>query len=163
MKSYQEKEIIRLYVEEQRGQAYCARKAKSNIREVKKVLRKNHIPIRDFYEANPTKNIDFFKKENSRMAYMTGFLIAAASLSEKTNKISVTVPIEKIDLLISLQDALEIKNEIKFFRTSTGEDRVKLRWSCKNHQEFLTHFNLEDLSEDYQQDFNDGFYTGSSL
>lgn len=153
MKDYftkeQEELIIHLYVDEGRGQLYCAKACGStNVSKVKKVLRKNNIPIRDFSHTASLsnqnraykKNESYFDTPSHNMAWLVGFLASDGSVSSSDNAIKIGLAKKDREILEKIRKEVEIENKIKEYTTTTGYDVVELVWASKRHKDALAKY-----------------------
>lgn len=172
--------IIRLYVEEHRGQLYCAKSVgKSNINKVKEVLRKNNIPIRNFSAAVSLSNINrtlkknesYFKKQNHNMAWILGFFAADGTVSSSDNTIKIGLAAKDKEILECIKTEMEIENKIVERTTKDGYDTVDLHWTCQEHKQDLAKYGITpqktftikpplDLEKQYYIDFIRGYFDG---
>lgn len=150
----QEREIVRLYVEEKRGQRYCSKQVlkvnKPSI--VKKVLKKYGIKIRNYKEAAilnnknrvkyTSKDIDFFDNQSSDMAWVLGFIAAKGCIRKKGNKIKIGLSIKDYDVLEKIKKAINLDEPIKTYTTKNGHDCCGLQWTCEEHKKALTRYAL---------------------
>ena len=184
MKSYftenQERKIIELYTEEHRGQLYCAKAVGStNVQEVKKVLRKNNIHIRNFPEAASESNknralrkdVSFFKTETSDMAWVLGFLAADGCIGKNNNKIMIGLQQQDAEVLFHIRELLKIENEVKYYTNKEGYDIAKLQWTCEEHKKDLANYFIipektfllkppYNLDKKYWIDYIRGYFDG---
>lgn len=172
--------IIRLYVEEHRGQLYCAKSVgKSNVNKVKEVLRKNNIPIRNFAAAASLSNINrtlkknesYFKKQNHNMAWILGFLAADGTVSSSDNTIKIGLAAKDKEILERIKAEMEIENKIVERTTKDGYDTVDLHWTCQEHKQDLAKYGItprktftikppSGLERQYYIDFIRGYFDG---
>lgn len=155
MKDYftkeQEELIIHLYVDEGRGQLYCAKACGStNVSKVKEVLRKNNISIRDFSHAASLsnqnraykKNESYFDIPTSNMAWLVGFLASDGSISSSDNAIKIGLAKKDREILEKIKKEVEIENKIKEYTTNNGYEVAELVWSCKKHKDALNKYSV---------------------
>lgn len=155
MKDYFTKEqedlILHLYVDEGRGQLYCAKACGStNVAKVKEVLKKYNIPIRDFAHAATIsnqnraykKNENYFDEPNPNMAWLLGFLASDGSISSSDNHIKLGLSKKDREILERIRQEVQIENEINEYTTTSGFEVVELRWSSKKHKEALAKYTI---------------------
>lgn len=176
----EEKTIIRLYVEENRGQLYCAKAVgKSNVTKVKEVLKKHNIHIRNFSEAATKSNInrtlnkdkDYFKHQTSNMAWLLGFLAADGTVSSSDNTIKIGLSSKDREILEKIKAKVKIENKIVERTTKEGYNVVDLHWTCQEHKEDLAMYGITpqktftikppvNLNSDLYIDFIRGYFDG---
>ena len=176
----QEKIILKLYVEEHRGQLYCAKAVgKTNISKVKEVLKKYNIPIRNFSQAAVVSNInrtlykndEYFKYQNSNMAWLLGFLAADGTVSSSDNTIKIGLSSKDKEILERIKKELKIENKIVERTTKDGYDTVDLHWTSKEHKQDLAIYGItpqktftikppKTLESKYYIDFIRGYFDG---
>ena len=150
----QEQEIIRIYTEEKRGQLYCAQKVLGvkNPKYVKDVLKKNKIHIRSYGEAASvsnknrikytSKDLDFFQKESSDMAWILGFIASDGTIRKNSNEIKIGLSIKDVDVLEKIKRAIKLDEPIKYYTTKTGFDCCGLKWTCEEHKKQLAKYSI---------------------
>lgn len=174
----EEQIIINAYVNEKRGQLYCAKLVNTSTRVVKRVLNKYNIPIRDFAhaaaESNKNRrgkvNDNYFSIENHNMAYIMGFLAADGHIHQKDNGIEIGLSSIDVDFLKQIKKELNIEHEVKISMTSNGYEQCRLSFSSeqikKDLEEYGITYNktynlhLPNLSTEYKIDFIRGFFDG---
>ena len=176
----QEKIIINLYVNEKRGQLYCAKAVGStNVKKVKEILKKHNIPIRNFSEAaaESNKNRALYKDKNSfynqspNMAWLLGFLASDGSISSSDNTIKIGLSAKDKEILEKIKNELKIENKIVEYTTKDGFDCVDLHWTCEEHKKELKEYGITPrktftlkppvkLNEKYYIDFIRGYFDG---
>ena len=155
MKDYfteeQEKLILHLYVNEHRGQLYCAKACGStNVKKVKEVLRKYNVPIRDFSHAASLSNQnraykkdeEYFNNPTNNMAWILGFIASDGSISSSDNGIKIGLSAIDREILEAIREEVKIENKITEYTTNTGFDIVELRWSSQNHKKALEKYTI---------------------
>lgn len=176
----EEKIIIDLYVNEGRGQLYCAKAVgKTNVGKVKEVLKKHGIHIRNFSEAavksnvNRTlyKNKEYFNVQGHNMAWLLGFLASDGTVSSSDNTIKIGLSAKDREILEKIKAEVEIENKIVEYTTQDGFDCVDLHWTCKEHKEELAKYGITPkktftikpptlLDPQYYIDFIRGYFDG---
>ena len=179
----QEKEIIRIYTEENRGQLYCAQKVLGvkNPKYVKDTLKKYGIHIRSYGEAAalsnknrikyPNKDVDFFKKESSDMAWILGFLASDGTIGKNSNQIKISLSIKDKEILEQIKKVIKLDEPIKEYTTNTGYDACTLQWTCEEHKKDLAQYFIVPaktfilkppykLSRKYWIDYIRGYFDG---
>ena len=155
MKDYfteeQEKLIIHLYVDEGRGQLYCAKACGStNTNKVKKVLKKYNIPIRDFSHAASLSNQNraygkdenYFDNPNENMAWLLGFIASDGSVSSSDNGIKIGLAETDLEILEKIKQEVKIENKINRYITKDNFKVVELVWSSKKHKDALAKYSI---------------------
>ncbi len=185
MKNYftesQERKIIELYTKEHRGQLYCAKAVGStNVQEIKKVLKKNNIRIRNFSEAATESNknralgkdVSFFKTETPDMAWVLGFLAADGCIGKNNNKIMIGLQQQDAEVLYHIRELLKIENEVKYYTNKERYDIAKLQWTCEEHKKDLANYSIipektfllkppYNLDKKYWIDYIRGYFDGN--
>lgn len=179
----EEDEIVRLYVEEGRGQLYCAKTVLgiSNVNYTKKVLEKYGIPIRNFSQAAvlsnknrikyTSKDINFFKKENPDMAWILGFLASDGTIRKDSNEIKIGLAIKDKEILERIAKVMNLDEKIKEYTTTNGYDCCTLRWTCEEHKKDLAKYSIVPaktfilkppykLNKKYWIDYIRGYFDG---
>lgn len=176
----QEKTIVKLYTEEQRGQLYCAKAVGStNVRKVKEVLKKYNIPIRNFSEAASASNKNralkkdenYFSVESHNMAWLLGFLASDGSVSSSDNTIKIGLSSKDKEILEKIREEVKIENKIVEYTTKDGFDCVDLHWTCAKHKQALSNYGItpnktftliapKSLNSKYYIDYIRGYFDG---
>lgn len=150
----QEREIIRIYTKEKRGQIYCAKKVLGvkNPKYVKEILYKHNIHIRSQKESAIasnknrikyiSKDLSYFEKQNENMAWILGILASDGTIAKKTNRIKITLAIKDIDVLQKIKKAINLDEPIKTFTTNAGYDCCSLSWTCEEHKKQLAKYSI---------------------
>lgn len=173
-----EKEVIKNY-KKGMGQIKSGKKFNLTQSNVKYILQKNNIYIRNFSEAaaisNPSrgydKNEDFFKKETSDMAYIMGFIAADGSVSEKTNRIKITLSAVDHNFLEKIAKTIPVKNPVVKRITNKGFEITELAWACEEHKKDLAEYGIvpnktfllelpTKLNQKYWIDYIRGYFDG---
>lgn len=164
------------------GQLRSGKEFGLSSQEVKKILSRNNIEIRDFSQANsqdPTtmrykKNKNFFKTESSDMAWLLGFLASSSTISSNGNRIKIELADVDKEILEKIKILCEIENPICKKEDKRGINFVSLEWSCKEHKEDLAKYNILPnksksllppalLSKDYYIDYIRGYFDGNGM
>lgn len=176
----QERTIVKLYTEEKRGQLYCAKAVGStNVKKIKEVLHKYHIPIRNFSQAATVsnknralkKNEEYFKIQSHNMAWLLGFLASDGTVSSSDNTIKIGLSAKDKEILEKIKQEVEIENKIVERTTKDGFDCVDLHWTCAEHKKDLNKFGItpnktytlkppQELQEKYYIDYIRGYFDG---
>ena len=161
-----------------RGQAYCSHIANTDIRTVKKVLKRNKVHIRNYNEAKKASGRDktmlfnetYFETQSREMAYVLGVFAARASISWNSNSINLVFGKCDIDFLAKIASFLDITKRIKTFTNSVGQERVRINFSSRPMKESLAKFGVmphreqcfgpELLSKQFRLDFVRGLFDG---
>ena len=142
--------ILDCYVKEGKGQSYTAKQAGISVEALKKFLFENGIHIRTQKEAaiqsniNRTfkKNIQYFDKQSHNMAWILGFLAADGTIRKDSNQIKLTVADKDKEILEKIRAEIGIENEVKSFVTKNGYESCTLAWTCKEHKNELSKYNI---------------------
>lgn len=179
-----ENKVIDNYVNKKYGQLKSGREFGLSATAVKNILLKNNIQVRDLHEsiclANQSndrtrqhyfKNPDFFKTENSNMAWILGFLAADGNVSKNGNKIRIELSYVDKEILERIKEIMKIDNPIKEREDKRGFCFVSLEWSCKEHKEDLKKYSIVPcktyilepplkLNPEYYIDYIRGYFDG---
>ena len=178
----QEQEIIRLYVQEHRGQVYCSKTVLgiNNPNRVKDILKKYHIPIRNFREAAIESNInrakkkndDYFSIQSPNMAWLLGFLAADGTISKRDNTIKLGLSEKDSEILERIKTELSLEDtEVKHYTNSRGYDCCSLEWTSKKQKNDLSKYSVVPektfilkppylLNSQYYIDYIRGYFDG---
>lgn len=147
---------------------------------VKKILNKYNIHIRSLKESviipnnNRKKyfcNENYFKTQNSDMAYILGFLAADGTVRKDSNQIKITLAQKDAELLEIIKEKLEYTGEVKYTTTSKGFNIATLEITSSNYKKDLALYNIvpqktfsfsipELLNKEYWIDFIRGYWDG---
>lgn len=147
---------------------------------VKKILQEKKIKIRNYRESvqipNALRkkyfcNINYFKEENSKMAYILGFIAADGTISLKGNVIKITLSQKDRDFLEQIRKELNYTGSVKDTTTNKGYDISTLQITCKEYKEDLQKYNIIPqktytftfptcLNSKYWIDFIRGYWDG---
>lgn len=174
-----EKEVIDNYVNKKYGLVKSGKKYQLSSSNVKYILNKNNIYIRNFSEATKisnenraySKNEFFFKKENSNMAWLLGFLAADGNVSKDKNIIKIALAEKDREILEKIKKLVDIENPISEYTNSKGYDVVSLSWSSKQHKKDLNKYGIipnktykisppYQLNKKYWIDYIRGYFDG---
>lgn len=174
-----EKEVIREYRDNKSGLIKSGKKFNLTINNVKYILNKNNIKIRNFSEATKEsntnrsyyKNDNFFSIESSDMAWVLGFLAADGSVRKNSNEIKITLAIKDEEILLKIKELLKIENPIHYYTTNKGFDIAELKWSSKQHKQDLKKYSIipqktfklippYELNKKYWIDYIRGYFDG---
>ncbi len=174
-----EKEVLENYCVLNKGQVATGRKYGLSPNQVKYILTKNNIAIRNFSEAATVSNENRAKKVNenfffapsSNMAWILGFFAADGWISKKRNTLTIGLARRDREILGKIKKEIEIEAEVKDYVNSNGFDCSKLDWSCRKHKEDLSKYNIvpektfsllppHDLPKQFWVDYIRGFFDG---
>lgn len=147
---------------------------------VKTILLKYNIYCRNQSESASIQNIlrkkyfcneNFFKTQNSDMAYILGFLAADGTVRKDCNEIKITVAQKDKDILEKIKEKLEFTGPIRYATTSKGFDIATLAITCQEYKKDLAEYNIiplktftfsmpEKLDRKYWIDFIRGYWDG---
>ena len=172
--------IIKTYVEEKKGQMYCAKKYNTTVYMVKKVLRENNIKIRNFSEATAasnkkrrkyTINENYFSIESAEMAYIMGFIAADGSISKRDNTLKIGLSAIDYDFLCDIAKRMGSNKAVKLFTNNKGFDCCEWHCASEKIKKDLSKYNIvpnktfsfifpRNLNEKYWIDFIRGYFDG---
>lgn len=179
-----ERIVIDNYVNKQWGQKKSGDQFKIGTQTVKKILQKHNIEIRDFHTsikvANSiydrtnqqyNKNKNFFKQENSNMAWLLGFLAADGNVSKNSNRIRIELSSVDREILEKIKEIVQLENPIYEREDKRGFYFSSLEWSCKEHKADLNKYNIVpnktkilqppiNLNKKYYIDYIRGYFDG---
>lgn len=176
--------VVDNYVNKKFGQLKSGRQFGLSDRTVKNILLKNNIQIRNLHEsicvANQTndrttqhyeKNPNFFKEENSNMAWLLGFLASDGNISKNGNRIRIELSVVDKEILKRIKEIVKIENPIKIRENKRGFVLASLDWSCAEHKKDLEKYNIipqktytllppTKLNEKFYIDYIRGYFDG---
>lgn len=176
--------VVDNYVNKKFGQLKSGRQFGLSDRTVKNILLKNNVQIRNLHEsicvANQTndrttqhyeKNPNFFKEENSNMAWLLGFLASDGNISKNGNRIRIELSIVDKEILERIKEIVKIENPIKIRENKRGFVFASLDWSCAEHKKDLEKYNIipqktytllppTKLNEKFYIDYIRGYFDG---
>lgn len=176
--------VVDNYVNKKFGQLKSGRQFGLSDRTVKNILLKNNIQIRNLHEsicvANQTndrttqhyeKNPNFFKEENSNMAWLLGFLASDGNISKNENRIRIELSVVDREILERIKEIVKIENPIKIRENKRGFVFASLEWSCAEHKKDLEKYNIipqktytllppTKLNEKFYIDYIRGYFDG---
>lgn len=176
--------VVDNYVNKKFGQLKSGRQFGLSDRTVKNILLKNNIQIRNLHEsicvANQTndrttqhyeKSPNFFKEENSNMAWLLGFLASSGNISKNENRIRIELSVVDREILERIKEIVKIENPIKIRGNKRGFVFASLEWSCAEHKKDLEKYNIipqktytllppTKLNEKFYIDYIRGYFDG---
>jgi len=179
----QEQAILDIYTKQNRGQLCCAKTVlhSTNVRVVKKVLKKHGVHIRSFEEAASlsnknrivytSKTLDYFDIPSHNMAWILGFLASDGTISSKDNTIKIGLSRKDRDVLEKIKQEINLDEPIKDYTTRTGFDCSSLSWVCEEHKKSLAKWHVvpcktfklvppHNLPKEYWLDYIRGYFDG---
>ncbi len=176
----QQEIIIDTYINQKRGQQYCAKKANCSVYMVKKFLKENNIKIRNFSEAATLSNKNraykvnhgYFKHESPNMAWLLGFLAADGCITKDKNEIIINLSRADREILEKIKAELEIEKEVKDYQNTDGFLCSSLRWTSEEQKKDLAEYNIipqktfklkppYKLNKKYYIDYIRGYFDGN--
>ena len=147
---------------------------------VRNILVSRNIKIRSYSESASISNtlrkkyfcnLDYFKHENQKMAYILGFISADGSISLEGNVLKISLARKDRELLEKIKNELEYTGNIKDYTNSKGFDISSLSITCKEYKEDLAKYNIvpqktytfsfpKNLNKKYWIDFIRGYWDG---
>lgn len=147
---------------------------------VRNILVSRNIKIRSYSESASISNslrkkyfcnLDYFKNENQKMAYILGFISADGSISLEGNVLKISLARKDRELLEKIKNELEYTGDIKDYTNSKGFDISSLSITCKEYKEDLAKYNIvpqktytfsfpKNLNKKYWIDFIRGYFDG---
>ena len=143
---------------------------------VEKLLKERGIQKRNYTESKQCSrkysiNDNYFKVQNSNMAYILGFLASDGNISKKENCITLELNREDKYILEKIAKELQCTRPIKDYITSLGKKSSKLQfWSAEIKKDLAIYNIVPDktftlkppifLKEDFYIDFIRGYFDG---
>lgn len=173
-----ERKIIYNYVELKQGLSTVGRNLGVSQYMVEKTLKKYGIKKRTYAEAKQTGrkfpcNDNFFKVQNSNMAYILGLLAADGSVSKKENLIAIQLKAVDKEILEKINEKTQNTRPLEFYtRKETGDEISSFRvWSAEWKKD-LAHYGIvpnktftlqppDFLLPEYRIDYIRGYFDGS--
>ena len=176
----EEKNIIyKEYVENKRGLIFISKQINSTPETIKKFLKNNNIHIRTFSEAavqsnkNRTlkKDNNYFKTENSNMAWILGFIASDGTIRKNRNTIKIGLAIKDKEILERIRKEINIENKVKEYTNTQGFECCQLEWTSEEHKKDLSNYNIIPqktfkllpplkLKKEYWIDYIRGYFDG---
>lgn len=177
----EQKQLIKkAYIDEKRGQAYCAKIAHTSVYTVKKFLKAEGISIRSYSEAailsnkNRKKyhiNEEYFNTQTPDMVYLLGFLAADGSIAKRGNSIKIGLSQVDYDFLEEINRKLDSNYPIKKYTNNRGYECCSLTFTSEHIKNQLANFNIvpqktfsfeipNNLKPEYFNDFLRGYFDG---
>ena len=172
-----ERKIIYNYVELKQGLSTIGRNLGISQYMVEKTLKKYGIKKRTYAEAKQTGrkfpcNDNFFKVQNSNMAYILGLLAADGSVSKKENLIAIQLKAVDKEILEKINEKTQNTRPLEFYtRKETGDEISSFRvWSAEWKKD-LAHYGIipnktftlqppDFLLPEYRIDYIRGYFDG---
>lgn len=145
-----EKSVLEEYCVNHKGLSASGKKFNLSQENVKTILKKNNIPIRNFSEAAILSNQNrayskeesYFSVESHNMAWILGFIASDGNVSKKDNRIKISLSYIDREILEKIKEEVKIENEIKDAETNKGFLTSTLSWSSKQHKDDLKKYNI---------------------
>lgn len=141
-----------------------------------RILKKAGLHIRSIQESNITSyelNLDFFRNQNSNLAYFLGFLAADGTIHKDENFISLELQTSDKEILERINEKIGNSREVKDYITKRGYHNSKLYFYSKEVKEILAKYRIvpnktysdffgfpEQLDEKFLADYLRGFTDG---
>lgn len=171
--------ILKEYVENKRGQQYCAKKANCSIYMVKAFLKEQGIPIRNFSEAailtNKRRsfkvNHNYFKEQNSNMAWLLGFLASDGCISKTRNQIIINLSRTDREILERIKEEIQSERKICDYENKDGFLCSSFAWTSEECIKDLKKYSIVpnktnilkppyELKDDFLLDYIRGYFDG---
>lgn len=100
-----------------------------------KILQERGVTLRTYVESKDllrkySVNDNFFKEQNSNMAYLLGLIAADGNVATKENSISIELQKEDCELLEEIKKVTESTRDISYYSNSRGKELAKFQvWS----------------------------------
>lgn len=172
----QEQKVIYNYLTLKQGLISAGKEFHFSQKTVKQLLLKNGVMIRNYQESKQAArkysvDDDFFKKQNSEMAYFLGFLAADGCVSKKENLITLHLHERDEEILKTFQSLTKNTRQLKYFKNNSDVPTVKFSVWSKEWKQDLAHygiipqktFKLEPpkfLNKELLKDFIRGYFDG---
>lgn len=145
-------------------------------RVVETLLKINNIKKRNYVESKQISrlysvNDNFFKEQNSEMAYILGFLAADGNISKVGNEIRIQLHKQDTELLEQIKEKIQSTRPLKYYINNSGSETVTLVIFSSEWKKDLYKYNITpqkthtlqqptNLSEKYFMDYIRGFFDG---
>ena len=172
-----ERQAIYNYVELHQGLQTAGRQFGISQFMMEKILKKYGIKKRTYTEAKQigrkyTCNDDYFKNQNSEMAYILGLIASDGSVSQKENLIAIQLQEEDKQILEQIRILTQVQRPLEeYIRKETGHKIFSFRnWSAEWKKD-LSHYGIVPkktftlkpptfLSKEYAIDYIRGYFDG---
>ena len=169
--------VIENYVVKKQGLATCGKEFGLTQKVVETLLKDNNIHKRTYTEAKQegrkyTCNDNFFKYQNSNMAYILGLIASDGSISSKENLITIELLNKDKEILEKIKEITKSSRDIKdYIKKSTNQNISKFCVWSKSWKEDLKRYNIVPnktfilqpptfLDDKFFPDFLRGFFDG---
>jgi intein-encoded DNA endonuclease-like protein len=145
-------------------------------RVVETLLKINNIKKRNYVESKQitrlySVNDNFFKEQNSEMAYILGFLAADGNISKVGNEIRIQLHKQDTDLLEQIKEKTQSTRPLKYYINNSGSETAVLVVFSSEWKRDLYKYNItpqktctlqqpNNLNEKYFIDYIRGFFDG---
>lgn len=172
-----EKKAIYNYVKLHKGLQSAGREFGISQFMMEKILKKYGVKKRTYTEAKQigrkySCNDDFFKDQNSNMAYILGLIASDGSISKKENLIAIQLQEEDRDILEQIRNITQVERPLEeYIRKETNHKICSFRnWSSEWKKD-LSHFGITPqktftlqpplfLKKEYIIDYIRGYFDG---
>lgn len=143
---------------------------------VETLLKKAGIPKRNYIESKQvqrtyTVDDNFFKVQNSNMAYLLGFIAADGNVAKDENLINIQLQKSDEQLLKEIKILVHSTRPLKYYLTNAGKETVKFSVYSAEWKKDLAIYNIVPhktfilkpptfLDEKYYLDFIRGYFDG---
>ena len=143
---------------------------------VETLLKKANITKRSYIESKQitrlySLNDDFFKEQNSNMAYILGFLASDGNVSSSENSINIQLQRADEQILKDIKEIVQSNRPLDYYTTVAGRETVKFQvWSSSWKNDLSLYgiipnktFNLQPpnyLKKEYRIDYIRGYFDG---
>ena len=147
--------------------------------DIKSILKKNNIHIRNRHEAiiarnktgNLLENHEYFQSETRNMAWLLGFIAADGSIEKDRNVIKISLSQVDHEILEKIRKEIQLKSEVKRYMSNDGFLKSKIQWSSEQHKKDLAYYNItpqktftlkppNNLNKEFVIDYIRGFWDG---
>lgn len=173
--------VIDLYVNQGKGQVACGKAAGLSVNQVKQILIKNNIHIRNKHESIMLANKmqrnkyqyddTYFQRQTSSMAWILGFIASDGSIRKGENEIKIGLSKVDSEILERIKEEMSLQMPVKFYTTTEGYECCRLQWTNEQHKKDLATYHIvpqktycllppDKLDRKYWIDYIRGYFDG---
>lgn len=173
-----EQELIELY-QSGKGVHFLQKEYQMSKEQVKDILKRNNIHIRNRHEAivagNKNRNLldnhSYFQTEGKNMAWLLGFLAADGCVEKDRNVIKISLSSVDKEILEKIRKEISLRSKVKNYVDNAGFAKSKIQWSSEQHKKDLASYHIipqktfklkppEKLNDEFIIDYLRGFWDG---
>lgn len=140
--------VIDNYVIKKQSLATCGKEFGLSQKVVETLLKDNHINKRTYTEARQegrkySCNDNFFKYQNSDMAYILGLIASDGNVAKKENLVTIELLTKDKEILEKIREKTKSTREIKdYVKSTTGQETSKFCVWSKNWKDDLGKYGI---------------------